>query len=69
MEIATVQGLSGHSDFKQLLNYLSRLKQRPERIIVDHGEAAKCVEFARTCYKIFHCETMAPKLLETIRLK
>ena len=69
MEIATVSGLSGHSDFKQLLNYLSRLKQRPERIIVNHGENSKCVEFARTCYKIFRCETMAPKLLETVRLK
>ena len=41
MEIATVSGLSGHSDFKQLLNYLSSLKQRPERIIVDHGESVK----------------------------
>ena len=69
MEIATVSGLSGHSDFKQLINYLSRLKQRPERIIVNHGENSKCVDFARTCYKIFRCETLAPKLLETVRLK
>jgi KH/beta-lactamase-domain protein len=69
MEISTVSGLSGHSDYKQLLNYLSRLKQRPERIIVDHGENSKCVDFSRTCYKIFRCETLAPKLLETVRLK
>jgi hypothetical protein len=69
MEITTVSGLSGHSDHKQLLNYISRLKQRPERIIVNHGENSKCVEFARTCYKIFRCETLAPKLLETVRLK
>jgi hypothetical protein len=69
LEIATVQGLSGHSDQKQLINYLSRLKQRPERIIVGHGENSKCVEFARTCHKIFRCETLAPKVLETIRLK
>ena len=69
MEIATISGLSGHSDFKQLINYISRLKQRPERIIVDHGENSKCVDFARTCYKIFRCETLAPKLLETVRLK
>jgi KH/beta-lactamase-domain protein len=69
MEISTVSGLSGHSDYKQLLNYLSRLKQRPERIIVDHGENSKCVDFARTCHNIFRCETLAPKLLETVRLK
>ncbi|MEM5778657.1 MAG: beta-CASP ribonuclease aCPSF1 [Candidatus Aenigmatarchaeota archaeon] len=69
LEVATVQGLSGHSDYKQLINYLSRLKQKPERIIVNHGENSKCVELARNCYKIFRCETLAPKLLETIRLK
>ncbi len=69
LEIVTIQGLSGHSDQKQLVNYLSRLKQRPERIIVNHGENSKCVEFARTLHRIFRCETLAPKLLETIRLK
>jgi hypothetical protein len=68
-EILTVTGLSGHSDYKQLINYLSRLKQRPERIIVNHGDNNKCVEFARTLHKIFRCETIAPKLLETLRLK
>lgn len=69
LEIANINGLSGHSDHKQLLNYISRLKQAPERIIVDHGENSKCVDFARTCHSVFRCETLAPKLLETIRLK
>jgi len=68
-DIVTIEGLSGHSDFKQLINYLSRLKQKPERIIVDHGESRKCIEFARTVHKMFRTETLAPKLLETIRLK
>jgi len=69
LEIATINGLSGHSDYKQLLNYLNRLKQRPERIIVNHGENSKCVGFARTCHNIFRTESIAPKLLETVRLK
>jgi len=68
-EIATINGLSGHSDYKQLINYLSRLKQTPERIIVNHGENNKCVEFSRAVHKLFRCETVAPKLLETVRLK
>jgi KH/beta-lactamase-domain protein len=68
-DIVTIEGLSGHSDYKQLINYLSRLKQKPERIIVDHGESRKCIEFARTVHKMFRTETLAPKLLETIRLK
>ncbi|MBU3905120.1 MAG: beta-CASP ribonuclease aCPSF1 [Nanoarchaeota archaeon] len=69
LEVKTITGLSGHSDIKQLMNYLKRLKQRPERIIVDHGESKKCVEFARNIHNTFRIETMAPKNLETIRLK
>ena len=67
--IETIDGLSGHSDFKQLINYLTRLKQRPERVIVNHGEASKCIDLARNVHKILRCETSAPKLLETLRLK
>jgi KH/beta-lactamase-domain protein len=69
LEIITVHGLSGHSDYKQTVNYISRLKQKPERIIVDHGENSKCVELSKTLYKIFRTETLSPKNLETIRLK
>jgi len=69
LEIFNVNGLSGHSDHKQILNYLSRLKQKPERIIVDHGENSKCVELSRTLHKIFRTETICPKNLETVRLK
>jgi predicted metal-dependent RNase len=68
-EIQTITGLSGHSDIKQLVNYLTRLKQRPERIIVGHGESSKCIEFSRIAHKTVGCETLAPKNLETIRLK
>jgi hypothetical protein len=69
LEVANINGLSGHSDYKQLLNYLNRLKQKPERIIVGHGENSKCVSFARDCHNIFRTESIAPKLLETVRLK
>jgi KH/beta-lactamase-domain protein len=69
LEIFNVNGLSGHSDQKQILNYLSRLKQKPERIIVDHGESSKCVDLSRTLHKIFRTETLCPKNLETVRLK
>ncbi len=68
-EISTVEGLSGHSDNKQLINYVSRLRAKPERIICNHGDNLKCGELARTMHRIFRCETMAPKLLETVRLK
>jgi len=68
-EISTVEGLSGHSDVNQLQNYVSRLKQIPDRIIVNHGESSKCVELTKILHKLMRCETLAPKNLETVRLK
>ena len=69
MEVRTIEGLSGHSDYKQLLNFIGKMNNEPERIIVNHGDPVKCVEFAKAAHRIFKVETIAPKLLETIRLK
>ena len=67
--VETVEGLSGHSDQRQIVNCLKRFKCRPHRIITNHGENAKCVELAKTLHRLFKCETVAPKNLETIRLR
>lgn len=69
LEIATVEGLSGHSDNRQLLSFIQNLRARPRKIFMNHGENSKCVELVRTVHKVFKIETMAPKVLETIRLK
>jgi KH/beta-lactamase-domain protein len=69
MDVETVDGFSGHSDRRQLVNYVSTLEPRPERIIICHGEDFKCSDLASTLYKKFGIETRAPLNLETIRLK
>jgi hypothetical protein len=69
MEVVTIEGLSGHSDRRQLLAYIDRLKARPNKVIVVHGESSKASELARTINRIFRIETVAPRNLEAIRLK
>lgn len=69
MDVETIDGFSGHSDRRQLVNYVSTLEPRPERIIICHGEDFKCSDLASTLYKKFGIETRAPLNLETIRLK
>ena len=69
MDVATCDGFSGHSDRKQLINYIGTMEPRPERIIIGHGEEFKCADLASTLYKKFGIETRAPMNLETIRLK
>ena len=67
--VETVEGLSGHSDQRQIINYFKRLKSKPQRILCNHGENSKCIGLASVLHKLFKVETLAPKNLETIRLK
>ncbi len=69
IEVETIEGLSGHSDRNQLLNYVHRLRDKPERVIICHGDGNKPLNLARTLHKMIRMETLAPKNLETIRLK
>ena len=69
MEVDTVHGMTGHSDRRELTNYVRRLGSRPEKILVVHGEARKAQELARDFHKMFRVETMAPRPMDAIRLK
>ncbi|MEM7826612.1 MAG: beta-CASP ribonuclease aCPSF1 [Candidatus Aenigmatarchaeota archaeon] len=69
LEVMSIEGLSGHSPQKELINYVEHLRTLPRKIMVNHGESSKCSELARTLYQIFKVETSAPKNLETVRLK
>ncbi|RLI98649.1 MAG: beta-CASP ribonuclease aCPSF1 [Candidatus Aenigmatarchaeota archaeon] len=69
MNVETIHGLTGHSTRPELINYVKRLGSKPERILVDHGENRKCIELSRDLHRICRCETLAPKNMETIRLK
>ncbi|EHP85554.1 beta-CASP ribonuclease aCPSF1 [Methanotorris formicicus] len=69
MDIHTLEGFSGHSDRKQLIKYLRKLKPMPERILMIHGEINKCIDLASTAYKLFKRETRAPMNLDSIRVK
>lgn len=69
LEVDTVEGLSGHSDRNQLINFLNSLKSKPNKILTVHGGENSCIQLARTLHQIFNRETLPPKNLETIRLK
>lgn len=69
MTIETCDGFSGHSDRRQLLNYVGSIDPKPERIIICHGEESKCMDLAQTIRKRYGVETRVPMNLETIRMK
>ena len=69
LEVATVSGLGGHSDQNQILQYLQHFRNKPRKVIVNHGDGAVAVDMARTLHKLYRIESVAPRNLETIRLR
>ncbi len=69
MNVETVEGFSGHSDRRQLLNFLQDLKPKPKSIYTMHGEEQKCEDLARTAERMLYVDARAPMNLDTIRLK
>ena len=65
--VDTCDGFSGHSDRKQLLNFIYNLNPKPERILMMHGEESKCVDLASSVHQKYNVETRAPLNLETVR--
>ncbi|MFA5364810.1 MAG: beta-CASP ribonuclease aCPSF1 [Candidatus Bathyarchaeia archaeon] len=69
MQIETVRGFSGHSDRRQLVNYIQRMKPKPERIIVLHGEKTKSLSMANMFKRKYNVESLVPEVLETVKLR
>ncbi|MEM2254499.1 MAG: beta-CASP ribonuclease aCPSF1 [Candidatus Bathyarchaeia archaeon] len=68
MRVESIEGFSGHSDRRQIINYITHLKPRPERVIVCHGEKAKIASIASFIQKRCGIPTLTPSIMETIRL-
>jgi KH/beta-lactamase-domain protein len=69
MQVESVSGFSGHSDRRQLTNYIRRLRPKPERIIVLHGEKTKSISIANLFKRKYKLEALVPEVLETIKLR
>ncbi len=61
--------ISGHSDRRQLMNFVHRCNPRPKRVIINHGENSRCLDLASSIHKQNRVETTAPRNLETVRVK
>ena len=67
-DMVTIDGFSGHSDRRQLLDFIGNMSPRPRNVICHHGDYQKCNELGRTLREKFKVRTYAPQNLETIRL-
>jgi KH/beta-lactamase-domain protein len=68
LRVESIEGFSGHSDRRQIFNYITHLSPKPERVVVCHGERAKCLSMANFIERRCEISSFAPALLETFRL-
>lgn len=64
----SIEGFSGHSDRRQIFNYVTHLHPKPERVVVCHGERAKCLSMADFIERRCEVQTLVPAVMETFRL-
>ncbi len=69
MNIETIDGFSGHSDRRQLIQFIGSMNPKPERVILGHGEESKCIDLAIGLHRRYGMETIALKNLDALRIK
>jgi KH/beta-lactamase-domain protein len=69
MGVHSITGFTGHSDRRELENYINKVTPKPERVVVIHGEESKVTKFASWVYKTTKRESLAPPNGTTIRLR
>jgi uncharacterized protein len=69
MGINVITDFTGHAGRNELMKYVKDLDPRPKKVIVQHGESSRCLDLASGLHKANRIETVAPKNLESIRLR
>lgn len=66
--VERIDGFASHSDYNQLMAYVSRLRPKLRRVLVNHGERPKAQNLASSINKIFKIQTQHPLVQEAIKL-
>ena len=61
--------ITDHSDRKQLMNFMFKVNPKPKKVIVNHGENSRVLDLASSIHKQGRIETVAPRNLDTVRIR
>jgi len=67
-EIATLDGLSAHADYGEILDWLDGFEAPPRRTFIVHGEPDAAAAMQQRIRQRFHWTTEVPDYRETVRL-
>ena len=61
--------VTGHSDRRELMNFIYRCSPKPRRVIVNHGEQKQAADFASSIRRSYNIEVNLPRNLDALRLR
>ncbi len=61
--------VTGHSDRRELMNFVYRCNPKPRRIIINHGEQKQSADLASSMRRSYNVEVNLPRNLDALRLK
>jgi predicted metal-dependent RNase len=67
-DLVIIDGMSGHSDRRQLMEYVNQMNPKPRFIILHHGDAKIASQFRQGLRETYRIRTVTPSNLETLRL-
>ncbi len=62
--VTLVEGLSAHADQGELINWMSKLKQAPEKIFIIHGETQSAKDFKAKIKEVYGWDAIVPELYQ-----
>lgn len=67
-EIFTLDGLSAHADYQDILDWLSQVKKPPTQIFLNHGEKEAAKSLKKKIEETFHYECTIPRHMDEFEL-
>jgi metallo-beta-lactamase family protein len=62
MQVAEVEGLSAHADHTELIDWMSKIKNKPERIFIVHGEKESAEAMQNGIKEVYEWDAEIPQL-------
>ena len=68
-QVNRIEGLSGHSDYNQIIRYIQKVRPKLQQIFVNHGEKRKCESLAYNLSRMFKLPVYHPQVEEAIKIR
>ncbi|MHB2036784.1 MAG: beta-CASP ribonuclease aCPSF1 [Nitrososphaerales archaeon] len=68
-QVNRIEGLSGHSDYNQIVRYIQKVRPKLQQIFVNHGEKRKCESLAYNLSRMFKLPVYHPQVEEAIKIR